>query len=71
MIEPRAAFDDRIDDPCPTIGNHADFVEGDADLAESLRDEADIGILGAARENLVADDKQAGGRGHGRSPFPG
>ena len=58
---PRAQRVDRLDDRGLVVGDHAHFLEVDADGGEIIGDEADVLVLGAARQNLVADDKH--GRG--------
>ena len=48
------------DDP-GIVGDHPRFPQPDADLVQSLREEAEIGVLGAPGQDLVADDQYTGG----------
>jgi hypothetical protein len=52
---------ERGDDLRLFVGDDAHFLEIDADVGEILGDVADVLVLGAAGQNLVADDKQGGG----------
>ena len=52
---------ERSDDLRLFVGDHAHFLEIDADAGEILGDVADVLVLGASGQNLVADDEQSGG----------
>jgi len=52
---------DRRDDRLGDVGNDAHLAQPHADLVEPLGDERQIGVLGAARQDLVADDEETGG----------
>ena len=43
------------------VRNDADFLQVDADIGQVLGDVADVLVLGAAREDFVADNKDGGG----------
>ena len=71
MGMPRAHLVDGGNDGGRDIGNDPHLAQRQAKRAETLGEEADIGILGAAGEDLVADDDETGGErgGHGwRAP---
>ena len=57
----RAQRVERLDDRGLVVGDHPHFLQVDADRGEIIGDVADVLVLGAARQNLVADDKH--GRG--------
>jgi hypothetical protein len=61
---------DRADDGFRDIGNDPHFAYRNADIAQALRQKADIRVLRAAGQHLVADDQNAGGgisgSGHAR-----
>src|SRR4029077_20520321 len=48
-------------DDAGIVGNHPRFPQPNPDLVQPLREEAEIGVLGASRQDLVADDQDAGG----------
>ena len=52
---------ERGDDLRLLVGNDADFLQIDADGGELFGDIADVLVLGAAGEDLVADDQKRGG----------
>ena len=54
--------DDRLLD----IGHHPAFHQPHAQLVQLEGQELQVGVLGAAAQDLVADDQQAGGDGLGR-----
>ena len=51
---------ERGDDFRLFVRHDADFLEVDADGRQILGDKADILVLGAAGENLIADDQKSG-----------
>ncbi len=57
----RAQRVERRDDLRLLVGDDADFLEIDADIGEVFGDIADVLVLGAARQDLVADDEDRGG----------
>ena len=59
VIEARPHLVDGADDGFRDIGDHPHLAQRHADLTKPGGDEADIGVLGAAGENLVADHQQA------------
>ena len=61
VIELGAQLVDRRDDRRLDIGNDPRFAQGHADLVQALRYVGQIRVLGPAREDLVADDKDRGG----------
>ena len=52
---------ERRDDRVLVVGDHAHFLQIDADGGEIIGDVADVLVLGAAGEDFVADDQQRGG----------
>jgi hypothetical protein len=50
-----------VDNGVLFIGDHADFLEIDADIREVFGDEADVLVLGSPRQDFVADHQNAGG----------
>ena len=74
----RAQRIDRRDDRLLVVGDHPHFLQVDADGGEIVGDVADILVLGAARQDLVADDEHRRGDelwvsihdGHGILPGP-
>ena len=52
---------DRLGDPLLDVGHHAHFGQPDALDVQPARDLGDVLVLGAAREDLVADHDQRGG----------
>lgn len=58
----------RGDDLVFLVGNDAHLLQVDADRRHDIGEVADILVLGAAGQNLVADDEHGGGDdfGHGR-----
>src|SRR5688572_21029758 len=70
VIELHPALVDRVDDRVFDIGNDASLAQPHADLVQVHRQERQIGVLGAAGQDFVADHDQAGGNffgGHGRA----
>ena len=61
MGELRPAFVDRGDDGLRHVGDDPGLAQRDADLAQPGGEVLQVGVAGAAREDLVADDQQAGG----------
>ena len=57
----RAQRVERGDDLGLFVGHDADFLEVDADVGEIFGDVADILVLGASGQDLVADDENRGG----------
>jgi hypothetical protein len=58
-----AAMSERIecvDDRSLLVADHPHFLEIDANRRQIFRDIADILVLGAARQDLVADHQQCG-----------
>ena len=51
---------ERGDDLGLVVGHHAHFLEVDAERGQVLGDEADVLVLGAPGQDLVADDQKAG-----------
>ena len=64
---------DRRDDLLLHVRHDADLAQIDADPGQVLGDVADILVLGAAREDLIADDEKSGcdGDGHAQGSFSG
>ena len=64
---------DRGDDLLLHVRHDADLAQVDADPGQVLGDVADILVLGAAREDLIADDEKSGcdGNGHAQGSFSG
>ena len=50
----------RLDDRSLLVANHPHFLEVDADCRQIFRDIADVLVLGAAQQNLVADHQERG-----------
>ena len=61
IVVARPAFVDRGDDLRLDIGDDAGLAQSYAELGQLLRDIAEVHILGAAGENLIADDQHRGG----------
>ena len=51
---------DRADDSIGHIRDDAHLAQRNADLTEAQGEEADVGVLRAARQHLVADHQQTG-----------
>ncbi len=51
----------RRDDRFGDVGDDADLAQGDPEIAQFGGEKADVGVLGAAGEDFVADDQHAGG----------
>ena len=56
---------ERLDDPLLVVGDDADFLERDAGGGEHFGEMADVLVLGAAREQFVADRQRGCGHGQG------
>ncbi len=56
----RAQRVERRDDLGLDVGHHPHLAKIDADRGEILGDEPDVLVLGAAGQDLVADDQKAG-----------
>ena len=58
-----------LDDRGRTVGDDPHLFQVDAERGEEVRDRADVAVLGATREDLVADDEEPRGRDgrHGES----
>src|SRR5262249_61845919 len=52
---------ERLDDHRLVVGDDALLLQVDADIGEILGDVADVLVLGAPGQDLVADDEQGGG----------
>jgi hypothetical protein len=50
-----------VDDFGLDIGHHARFAQADADSVQLFRQEGQVGVLGPAGQDLVADDEQCCG----------
>ncbi len=61
VIEPPAHLVDRGDDDLGHVGNDPRLAQPDPGLVEPAGKKAQILVLGAARQDLVADDQHAGG----------
>jgi hypothetical protein len=57
---------DRLDDHRGLVGHDPHLAQVDAGRGEEIRDGADILVLGATREDLIADHEDGGGDGIGR-----
>ena len=57
----RAQRVERVDDRRLVVGDDPHLLQVDADGGEIVGDEADVLVLGAARQDLVADDKHCRG----------
>ena len=71
VIEFLPDFVHRADDRFGDVGNDPDLPQRDTQIAQTGRQELDVGVAGAAGQHLVADDQQAGGGifpGHGIVP---
>ena len=55
----------RGDDLFLNVRHDADFKQLNADLVQLFADEADIGVLGTARQDFIADHDHAGSDGGG------
>ena len=60
VVVARAQGVERGDDFRLFVGDDTHFLEVDADIGQIFGDVADVLILGAARQNLVANDQQGG-----------
>ncbi len=65
IVVARAGLVDGVDDVGLDIGDDAGLAQADAERRQLLGEEAEIHVLGAAGQDLVADD-QDGGRDAGR-----
>ena len=70
----RAQGVERFDDLRSIVGDHPHFLEIDADRGEVVGDVADVLVLGAPGQNLVADHQHGSGDDvglgtHGQRPF--
>ena len=63
VVEGGTARIDGRDDGVLIVGNDAHLFQPDAELVQTAAEKGQIGVLRAARENLVADDDQRGGDG--------
>ncbi|MDT4873479.1 hypothetical protein FQZ97_1087270 [compost metagenome] len=54
---------DGIDDIVGFVAHHPHFPQLDAEVGAKIGGSADIDVLGAAREDLVANNQQSGGDG--------
>ena len=59
QVEAGAALVHGLDDGAGDVGDDADLADRQAEGAQALGEETDVGVLGAAREDLVADDQDA------------
>ena len=57
----RAQRVDRVDDLVLVVGDDAHFLQVDADGGQVVGDVADVLVLGAPGQDLVADDENGGG----------
>ncbi len=65
VVEFRAHLVDRGDDRRSVIGNDARLAQSHPDFVETLRQKREVCVLGATRQDFVADDQDAGGNGVG------
>src|SRR5262249_44991163 len=65
VVEPGAHLVHGIDDGLLDVGDNPYFHQPDSQLVQFQRQELQVGVLGAAAQDLVADDQQAGGDGFG------
>src|SRR5690348_5446201 len=61
VIIARTAFVDCGDELRLEIGDHAGLAQANAKLGQLARKIAEVGILSAARQDLMADAKRSGG----------
>ena len=71
IVVARAQRVDRSDDLVLDVRDDAHFLEVDADRRHDVGEVADIAVLGAARQDFVADDQHGGSDdlGHGAAPL--
>ena len=63
VVEFGAQRVDRGDDRLLDVRHHPRLAQLDAGLVEPHREPGEVGVLGAAREDLVADHEHGGGYG--------
>ena len=61
IVVARAQRVERGDDLVLDVGHDARLAQIDADVGEIFGDIADVAVLGAAGQDLVADDENGGG----------
>jgi hypothetical protein len=60
IVVPRAKRIDRLHDLIFLIRNDADFLQINADRCQDIGQMTDVAVLGAARQDFVADDEHGG-----------